>query len=48
MLKLLDVPALPACWKRQIEAVLWPQTEQAPQEREAMEEEALRMAGDAA
>lgn len=44
LLKLLDVPTLPACWKRQIEAVVWPQRDQAPEEREAMEEECARMA----
>lgn len=43
MLRLLDVPTLPACWKRQIEAVLWPDKKETPAERDAMEEEAERM-----
>jgi hypothetical protein len=44
LIRLLNVQALPACWKRAIEAVVWPVMTETPQERAAIIEEAERMA----
>ena len=43
LLRLLWVDALPACWKREIEAVVWAEKPTTEHEREAMREEAERM-----